>query len=189
MKIRCLIAIVVLGLLCSAAQSQESKAFPTDDEIRLVVTQTDRALVDYIATAKQEQHLLESTTDAENDKRVIDGLTAMSKGFEAKPQAFNSRFGLEFVLLLDDASRNAALCNADAITKGIKATVAGETQAAQDYLQLAQSCTSVSNLLYTISENAAALYQRYVNGEEDLAQQAFDEMNKCRGILKQQKPK
>ena len=109
----------------------------------------------------------------------------MSKGMSAQPQKFNSPFGFEFVLLLDDASRNAALCNADAIQKGIKTTMAGDTRAAQDYLQLAQSCTSVSSLLYTISENAGALYQRYVNGEASLAMDAFNTMNKCLDTLKQ----
>jgi hypothetical protein len=76
-----------------------------------------------------------------------------------------------------------------AISKGIKATMSHDSTAALSYLQLAQSCTSVSNLMYTISENAAALYQRYVDGEQDLAQKAFNEMNKCLDVLKQQKSK
>ena len=158
-------------------------------KIKLVIVQTDRALVDYVASVKEEQRLSEGAEETENDKQVIDGLTAMSKVFGARPQKFNSRFGFELILLLDDASRNAALCNADAISKGVKATMAGESRAAQDYLQLAQSCTSVSNLLYTISENAAALYQRYVSGAEDLAQQAVEQMDKCMATLKQQKAK
>ena len=101
---------MIVLLCCPTAQSQASKNFPTDDEIRLLVTQTDRALADYSAASKQYQGLEETEADAANDKRVIGGLTTMAKGFDAKPQAFNSRFGFEFVLLLDDASRNASLC-------------------------------------------------------------------------------
>jgi hypothetical protein len=172
-------------LTCPLADSQEDKTFPTDDEIRLVITQTERALPDYTATVTLEEKLAGQPTDVENDKRVLDGLAVMSKGISAQPQKFNSPIGFEFVLLLDDASRNASLCNADAIQKGIKVTMAGDTRAAQDYLQLAQACTSVSNLIYTISENAGALYQRYVNGEESLAMDAFNTMNKCIATLKQ----
>ena len=149
------------------------------------MTQTERALSDYTATVKIEEKLSGNPTDVENDKRVLDGLTTMSKAMNAQPQKFNSPIGFEFVLLLDDASRNAAVCNADAIQKGIKTTMAGDKQGAQDYLQLAQSCTSVSSLLYTISENAGALYQRYVSGEASLATDAFNTMNKCLDTLKQ----
>lgn len=189
MKFCCLSAAVAIALLCPSAQSQQSKNFPTDDEIKLVITQTDRALAEYAATVEQERKLYGDRVDVKNDRQVIDGLSTMSKGFGAKPQVFNSRFGLELVLLLDDASRNAALCNASAISEGVKATMAGQTQAAEDYMQLARACTSDSTLLYTVSENAAALYQRYVDSEQDLAQKAFDEMNKCIEALKQQKPK
>jgi hypothetical protein len=182
-----LIAVFVCILLCPAAQSQAPKNFPTDEEIRLVMTQTDRALVDYAATVQQERKLYGDRVDVKNDSQVIDGLTTFSKGMGAQPQRFNSPFGFEFVLLLDDASRNAALCNAGAISEGVKATMAGQTQAAQDYMELGQSCTSVSTLLYTVSESAAALYQRYVNGEEELAQRAVEEMEKCVAVLKNQK--
>ena len=180
-------ATFLLGsaLLCPAAYCQTDKTFPTDDEIRLVMTQTERALSDYTASVKAEEKLAGNPNDVENDKHVIDGLTIMSKGMSAQPQKFNSPFGFEFVLLLDDASRNAALCDTDAIQKGIKATVGGDSDSGHEYLQLAQACTNVSSLLYTISENAGALYQRYVNGEENLATEAFDTMNKCVTQLKE----
>ena len=118
---------------------------------------------------------------------MIHGLTVMSKAIKEQPQKFNTAAGFEFVLLLDDASRNAALCNADAIQKGIKVTMEGNTAAAQNYLQLAQACTGASNLLYMVAENAGALYQRYVSGEESLAIEAVGTMNRCVEQLKQKK--
>jgi hypothetical protein len=187
MKFYSLSVLLAIILLCPRGQCQESKPSPSDDEIKLVMTQTDRALAEYAATVERERKLYGDRADVKNDQDVIDGLTTFSKGMSAQPQRFNSPFGFEVVLLLDDASRNAALCNAGAISEGVKATIAKQTEAAEDYLRLAQECTSVSSLLYTVSENAAALYRRYVNSEQEVAQKAFDEMNKCIGILKQQK--
>jgi len=189
MKFYCLAAVVAVLLLCSRAQSQESRTSPSEDEIKLVMTQTDRALAEYSAAVERERKLYGDRVDVRNDQDVIDGLATFSKGMGAEPQRFNSPFGFEIVLLLDDASRNAALCNAGAISEGVKATMAKQTEAAEDYLQLAQECTSVSSLLYTVSENAAALYRRYVNREQEAATKAFDAMNKCIAVLKQQKSK
>jgi hypothetical protein len=174
-------------LVCPVANSQINKTFPTDDEITLVVTQTERALSDYEASVKLEAKLANQAADVENDKRVIKGMTVMVKALREHPQRFNSPVGFEFVLLLDDATRNAALCNADAIQKGMKVTIERDTSAGRDYLQLAQACTSTSNLLYNVAETAGALYQCYVNGEERLAIDAVDTMNKCVAKLKQTK--
>jgi hypothetical protein len=185
------VAVVTLLLASpfvnSATRPQANKAFPSDEEIVLVVTQTERALSDYEASVAAEEKLGGKEADVSNDKRVIHGLSVMSKAIRAQPQKFNAAVGFEFVLLLDDASRNAALCNADAIQKGIKVTMEGNTAAAQEYLQLAQSCTGTSNLLYMVAENAGALYQRYVSGEESLAIEAVATMNKCVEQLKQKK--
>jgi hypothetical protein len=178
---------VCLILLCPVVNSQTNKTFPTDDEITLVVTQTERALSDYETSVSLEAKLADKENDIANDKRVIHGLTVMVKALHEHPQGFNSPVGFEFVLLLDDASRNAALCNADAIQKGIKVTLAGDASGGGNYLQLAQACTGASNLLYNVSENAGALYQRYVNGEESLAIDAVNTMNKCVEKLKQTK--
>ena len=166
------------------AKAQTDKTFPTNDEVTLVITQTQRALSDYEASVAVEEKLGGKDADVSNDKRVIHGLTVMAKAMTEQPQKFNTAAGFEFVLLLDDASRNAALCNADAIQKGIKVTMEGNMAAAQNYLQLAQSCTAASNLLYMVAENAGALYQRYVSGEEKLAIDAVSTMNKCVEQLK-----
>jgi hypothetical protein len=182
------VCLILSGVLvCPVANSQTNKTFPTDDEITLVVTQTERALSDYEASVKLEAKLANQAADVENDKRVIKGMTVMVKALREHPQRFNSPVGFEFVLLLDDASRNAALCNADAIQKGMKVTIEGDRSAGQNYLQLAQACTGASNLLYNVSETAGALYQRYVNGEESLAIDAVNTMNQCVAKLKQSK--
>ena len=42
----------------------------------------------------------------------------------------------------------------------------------------------VSTLIYTVSENADSLYQRYVEAEEQLANQGAEAAEKCVAILK-----
>jgi hypothetical protein len=51
--------------------------------------------------------------------------------------------------------------------------------------QGSQSCSDVSTLLYTVSENAVALYTRYVEGEEKLAERGVQTAQKCFEALKQ----
>jgi hypothetical protein len=67
--------------------------------------------------------------------------------------------------------------------------MAHDTQAGEKYLQLAQMCTSVSTLLYAISENAAALYQRYLDADRVLTKQSYDAMNTCVEALKKSQSK
>jgi hypothetical protein len=102
MKLFCVAFITCLGvalvLACPTANAQTNKTFPTDDEIALVVTQTERALSDYEETVKTEEKLGSKEADLANDKRVIKGLALMSKGIGSQPQRFNSGLGLTFVL-------------------------------------------------------------------------------------------
>jgi hypothetical protein len=62
--------------------------------------------------------------------------------------------------------------------------LAGNTDRADFLLHLGHACADVSTLIYTISENAGSLYQRYVEAEQGLAEQAADVGQKCTDILK-----
>ncbi len=62
--------------------------------------------------------------------------------------------------------------------------MAGNTDRAKSLLHLAQSCMNVSMLIYTVSENAGSLYERYVEAEEQLAVQGAEAAEKCVAILK-----
>jgi hypothetical protein len=168
-------------------QDQVDKSFPTKDEIQLVVTQTDRATSQYELALTLEAKLLADGKSLETDKRLIHGLKTFVDVLTKKPEGFNRVEAFQFVLLLDDASRNATLCYGEAISKGLEA-VASHTGTADEYLVLAQSCNALSGSFYSISENAAALYQRYLNGLEDNEEQAFSTMNKCMDALKKKAP-
>jgi tRNA U34 2-thiouridine synthase MnmA/TrmU len=66
--------------------------------------------------------------------------------------------------------------------------MSGKIDAANPMMRLAQSCIDVSNLIYTISENAGALYSRYAKSEQDLAEQTYNTFEKCAEALKQAVP-
>jgi hypothetical protein len=168
-------------------QDEIDKSFPTKEEIQLLVTQTDRAVSQYELTINLEEKLLERGKTVENDRKVIHALRTFVDVLTKKPEGFNRVEVFQFVLLLDDASRNSSLCYGEAIQKGLQA-VASHAGIADDYLMLAQSCTASSGAFYTVSENAAALYQRFLNGLSDNEEQAFKTMNQCMDALKKLKP-
>jgi hypothetical protein len=178
---------VLLFLGCaSIGQTQETdKPFPSNDEIDLLLTQADRAMEQYKAAVNLEEQDMEKTPEEEGavakDRDVYAGWEVVSKGMKVKPQAFNSRFGVEIVLLLDDASRNAVVCSSQA---ALRATSSSTVVEAQSFLHLAQTCLDTSTLVYTVSENAAALYRKYLEAEEQLTNKATDFVTRCTDILK-----
>jgi len=62
--------------------------------------------------------------------------------------------------------------------------MAGNKDKAESLLHLAQSCNDVSTLIYTVSENAGSLYQRYVEAEEQLAVHGAEVAEECAVTLK-----
>ena len=91
--LRCTSALVLLTIgFAGAAYSQTEKTFPTDDEINLVLTQTDRAMQQYKPLIDQEEiQMGKSCTDAAaNDLMfVVNSLEMAVKSFKRKPQAFD----------------------------------------------------------------------------------------------------
>jgi hypothetical protein len=63
----------------------------------------------------------------------------------------------------------------------------GDKEKAQTNIQLAKDLANVSTVLYTVSENAGALYTRYVDGENKLAKEGLKVLTDCTDILKKGK--
>src|ERR1700730_14623102 len=85
-------ALVLLAVgFVSVANAQTDKPFPTDDEINLVLTQTERAMQQYKPLIDQEEiQMGKSYADAvAHDREVVNGLETAVKTFKSKPQAFN----------------------------------------------------------------------------------------------------
>lgn len=181
----CAFVLLTIGF-AAAGNAQADKSFPTDDEINLLLTQTERAMQQYKPLIDQEEiQMGDSYAEASaNDRQVVNGLETAVRAFKAKPQGFNGPLGFAFFEWLDDADRNALLCSNGASTRSTLAMMAGNTGKAEALIHLSQSCSDVSTLIYTVSENAGSLYQRYAEAEEQLATQATDLMQKCTDILK-----
>jgi hypothetical protein len=184
---RCASTLVVLAVgFAVLTNAQTEKTFPTDAEINLVLTQTERAIQQYKPLIDMEAvHLGQNGVDTiAHDRQVVSGLEMAIKAFKGKPQGFNGPLGFAFFEWLDDASRNAALCAGGSSNQAMSEMMAGNKDEAETLLHLAQTCADVSTLIYTVSENAGSLYQRYVTAEEGLAEQATEVAQECTDILK-----
>lgn len=181
----CALVLFTLGFV-AVANAQGDKPFPTDDEINLLLTQTERAMQQYKPLIDQEEiQMGKSYAEAvANDRQVVNGLETAVKAFKAKPQGCNGPLGFAFFEWLDDADRNALLCSSGASTQSTLDMMAGNKEKAEALIHLGQSCSDVSTLIYTVSENAGSLYQRFAEAEVQLATQATDLMQKCTDILK-----
>jgi hypothetical protein len=179
--------VVLTGFgFAAVANAQTEKTFPTDAEINLVLTQTERAIQQYKPLIDMEAvHLGQNGVGTiAHDRQVVSGLEMAIKAFKGKPQGFNGPLGFAFFGWLDDASRNAALCAGGSSNQAMSEMMAGNKDKTETLLHLAQTCADVSTLIYTVSENAGSLYQRYVTAEEGLAEQATEVAQKCTDILK-----
>lgn len=180
------IALLLLGCgTVGQSQDKADKPFPSDDEINLLLTQGDRAMEQYKAAVNLEETELEKSPDeagaVAKDREVYTGWETMSRGMKTKPQAFNSQYGFQITLLLDDASRNGLLCSNQAL---LRVSSAKSVSEAGTFVHLAETCSNASTLLYTVSENAASLYQKYLAAQEQLTNQTADVALKCAAILK-----
>lgn len=185
LRCTCGLVFLITGFIIMA-NAQTDKPFPTDDEINLVLTQTERAVQQYKPLIDQEETQMGKSyaEAASNDRQVVDALETAIKAFKSKPQVFNGPLGFAFFVWLDDADRNALLCSSGASMQSTRYMMEGNTGKAETLLHLAQSCQDVSTLIYTVSENADALYTKYVDAEEHLAIQGAEIAQKCADILK-----
>jgi hypothetical protein len=184
---QCVSALVLLTIsFAGVANAQNEKAFPTADEINLVLAQTERAIQQYRPLIDQEEAQMGKSfaSAVARDRGVVNALETAVKAFKGKPQGFNGPLGFTFFEWLDEADRNALLCGSGASTQAAVKMMAGNKDMARSLLSLAHSCLDVSTLIYTVSENAGSLYQKYVEAEQQLAVHGAEVAEKCMDILK-----
>ena len=185
-----LIFLSVLVALSSPSYAQKSveHMFPSDQEINLMVAQADRAMQDYKSLITQGQQLLGELP--ESDKKVFDTWEFARNVLRTKPQGFNSVAGFDIVTMLDDASRNAAIWASSAAIEVVKEITGGKVTSKTDLLvTLIQNANSTSTLLYTVSENAVALYTRFLSWQEETGTRAVTMLQDCTERLKEKKPR
>ena len=185
------IAVILVLILCcvNVARSQD-EPFPTEDEVKLLVTQIDRAMKSYKPLIDEEEiRLGKAGVEAvAKDRQVVHAVEIAIEALQKRPDGFNSAGGFALFEWLDDASRNALLCASTSLTQATVLMMAGETGKASSLIHLAQSCMDAGNLIYTVSENAGALYERYVEAEQKLAEKSFNVAQKCTAALKKTSP-
>jgi hypothetical protein len=178
--------LLLAGSSTARVQDKSEPNFPTDDEIQLVLTQTDRAIQQYKPFIDQEESLMGKKVKeaVAKDREVVAALEVGIKAFRKSPQGFNGPMGFAFFEWIDDADRNALLCASGAANEATMDLIAGDKDKAESLIRLSQGCTDLSNLLYTIGENAGSLYTRYVDGEAKLAAQGLKVATECSEALK-----
>jgi hypothetical protein len=184
----CSILICLFGFCCAVSSAQDREPnFPTDDEVTLLLTQADRAIQQYKPLLDTEEKMLgaKGQEAVAKDHQVVDAIETAIKAFRKNPQGFNGPLGFIFFEWLDDADRNALLCASNSAVEAILSLAAGDKDRANTLTHLSNSCLGASSLMYTVSENAGALYTRYAEGEEKLAKESAGIAQKCAEILKQ----
>jgi hypothetical protein len=165
------------------AQKDVEHIFPSDQEVNLMMSQANRAMDDYETLVAQGQQLLGDVPDS--DKEVLKAWKIGAKALHSNPQGFNSVAGFDIVTMLDDASRNAAIWAGSAGIEIVKEITAGKVTANTDRLiTLIQNANSTSTLLYTVSENAVALYTRFLNWQSEEGAKAVTLLQHCTDVLK-----
>jgi hypothetical protein len=175
--------VVWLTLPCRA---QEQKPFPTNGEIQLLVTQADRAMGQYQALIDQDLvRANKKNADAiATDRGLIHAIETAVKALRTNPQGFNGPAGFAFFEWLDDASRNAVLYSQAALSDASLRMMAGDEAKAAEQANLSRRCMDISTLIYTVSENAGSLYDRYLRAEEQLSTKTLSVAQQCADTLK-----
>ncbi len=181
--------ILVLFLVGSTTvgRAQET-TFPANDEIQLVLTQADRAMQQYKPLIDQEElQFGKGNAEAEavaKDRNVVKAIEMAVQVLKKNPQGFNSAGGSALFEWLDDASRNAMVCSSSSVMQATTTLMNGEISKATELIHLGQSCLDASNMIYTVSENAGALYERYAKASQKLAADGAKVLQQCTDILK-----
>jgi hypothetical protein len=168
---------LIIATVASARKSkQEEIKFPSDDDVKLVLTQAHRTTEQYAAAVQLADKLLGQTgkEGVEKDRQVLEGLNVLLSGLDKHPDKSNGILGFELITSLDDASRDAHICAGSAVTFGSKAGMEGKTTSATALFGLAQSCQNSGVLLYTVSESASSDVRKYLKNIERLAEQATE---------------
>lgn len=185
----CVAALVFCMQATTVCAQTPERHFPTDDEIRLVLTQAERAVNEYKPLLDRWVKQLgnDGAEAVGKDRETIHGIETGIIGFRKNPQAFNGPLGFAFFEWLDDACRNALLSSLSLSNTATVGLMNGDIQKAQANIELAKDFSNVSTMLYTVSENAGALYSRYSEGIEQVAELGAKTATECADILKKSK--
>src|SRR5271157_1318915 len=157
-----LIGCVVAFTLVAEPQS-DGKLLPTDDEIRLVLLQTERAIRLYKPLVDEQAGRFGGEEMVSDDRKTMSGATAVLATIKTTPQSFNGPDGFELIEMIRALEHSGASCSAFAATTALNRNSATRKADAVALVQLSVSCTKSSVLFRTVGDNAAALFTRFLN--------------------------
>lgn len=174
-------AFVSAGAMC---QSKESVEFPSTAEIKLLLDQADRAFTIYESHLGLEEGILPKK-QIEKDKEVVAGWHEVRRLLNTNSDLFNSHVGFLVIIDLDDASRNSGISSGQASLLALRSIQEkSDLTAAKSAVSVAQVAQDDSALLYTVSESATQLYQRYLVADMYLKRQMSSSLDECGEAIK-----
>jgi hypothetical protein len=156
--------------------------FPTEDQISLLLTQSERASEAYERAVKTESLVLPKQ-GADADAQVATQLRQIIAKLKGAPHFFSSPYGFMLIADLDDASRNMAVCMGQGWALALSSATEAELAMAQQKMLLSQSCLDTSTLLFTVSETAVEMYSNYLLADYQLKQRAANALNRCTAVM------
>jgi len=186
-----LLLVIITVSSCWVARAQVEKTFPTNDEINLVLTQMDRALERYRPLLDdQETQIGQSViSQVAEGRRLSSSLAEAIKTIKPRPFAFNGPAGFTLLQSLTAIDRNVLQCEVAASSQSAGYMLAGKPDTSDTLMHLSQSCTDLSTLIFTISEQASSLFKRYVTTEDQQSAQIREEARRCENDLEKIKPR
>jgi hypothetical protein len=177
-----LACISIVGV-CQNKEKEEVE-FPSSAEIKLVLDQADRAFGTYESHLGLQEGVLPKK-QIDQDKEVVAGWRQVSKLLSANRDLFNSHVGFLVIVDLDDASRNSGISSGQASLIAVRTLEEnGDLLTAKSAISVAQVAQDDSALLYTVSENATQLYQRYLIADMYLKRQMSSSIDECAVAIK-----
>jgi hypothetical protein len=187
--------LILVALLCvpmwtqevaNPQQQKEEHAFPTEDRIQLLLTQSERAFAAYELVIEQEiQAGGKIAQAAPKDREVLTAARDLLPRLKKAPDGFNGPAGFLLVGYLDDASRNMSVCMGQAGMESGFQGMTGNVSEGQRYLHLVQACLDASTLIYTVSETAFNMYGESLLAQDGMTKRAMSGWEKCASFLKE----
>ena len=173
------------------ADAQSDKAFPTDEEISLLLAQTDRTLQRYKPLLdEQETEIGKSIADEiAKDRQSLSTLETVMKTLKNRRSAFNGLQGFAFLESLHDADRTLSRCVNTAFSASTGYMIAGNRDKADSLLRLSERCMDVSLLISTTTESASTLYKHFIEAQDQWAAHSTQEARKCENELEKIRPR
>src|SRR5258708_12972886 len=113
LRFACALIVLIFALgFTMVADAQSDKAFPTDEEISLLLAQTERTLQRYEPLLdEQETEIGKSIADEiAKDRQSLSTLETVMKTLKNRRSAFNGLQGFTFLESLHDADRTLSRC-------------------------------------------------------------------------------